>query len=262
MNLITILPLFPDSDKLIGFPLDQLVKMLESNETNLEIYLMGKTMIRLQKRLRNAAIVLSVRRITRMTSRLRRLRITTLLNQLKRDTVSEAVDLKSGLAKILKPTELAVYSETLNESAQMICGIIRETSQSFSHTMPWIRLGHLIPHFLVLCSILSRLNIIAKALLLYCSDLQCGLSFYATHYKVTASVTHETSEALLKLLDKCGIKRMKVKQPEVSPDQDFQADDIDMGVPISRETLNPVSESTPGSVNKAKRKKRSKKKNK
>jgi len=171
--------------------------------------------------------------------------------------VDENYDISSG--HIVMPFRQQIESvlQSFVDSIQILRKFILISFNGFSHCVPWLRTGHLAPHFLMMSSSLSRLNVIAKAIVVYVSDLYSALFALKDdlreqnlNYKVKPILPTSLDNYLSELDIKCGKIRNERNISEATED---------VGVAIER---NKSNESTKSVEISTKKKRKRKNKNK
>ncbi|XP_015785392.1 uncharacterized protein LOC107362778 [Tetranychus urticae] len=161
-------------DNLIKDSLTNLISLSQDQCLMTEIAIFRKNLEKISIRLRNAKVSSLLKKVRRLINQYLELNITEILEKeckvflsLKYDG-NKCIELPKGVAVITVMKELRHLADILDK-------ICKYSSYAVSHCMLWLRLGHMIPHFVVALSTISRLNVICRALLIYVADLHGGL---------------------------------------------------------------------------------------
>ncbi|XP_074600549.1 uncharacterized protein LOC141854674 [Brevipalpus obovatus] len=140
-----------------------------------EIAIFRKNLAKISTRLRNSKISTLLMKINRSIQAYITMNIPLILESQCSDLLNEKYVLTECSVRLPKGENIVRVMDELRKLADILDSICRYSSYSVSHCMLWLRLGHMIPHFIVCLSTLSRLNIISRALLVYIADLYNGL---------------------------------------------------------------------------------------
>jgi hypothetical protein len=159
-----------------------------------ELLMLKRTTLRLALRLKTAKITRAMKQVAKyyhdyLTSEHPNEVMTVFMNE-KFDARSGSVLLPSHDAVDKLITELTSRNEMLEK-------MINYTTYAYGECMPWLRLGHLSSHVITLISSLSRLHIIAKALLIHSCDAITGLKSLPGHNHTGQPVGHDNDTPLV-----------------------------------------------------------------
>lgn len=224
--------------------LDRLIKrniiLLDDGDFKAELCAFRRSFQRLKIRLRNNHLIGQLKQLRK------------LIRQLELDypiklflTFSESVDNFEGTKKQLK--SFRTFQSFNCQLILEIDKILEKAIHAYCYTQPYFKVGHLIPHFVVLRASLARLTICFKALLVHASDMYMELSRFCPidqtmDVKKVEGVNLLTCEDVRQILIKHNCKpRLERSEEAKTSDDDSKPVTEQIGQLIDRATMKPVS---------------------
>ncbi|CAG2169206.1 unnamed protein product [Oppiella nova] len=182
-------------------------------------------MKRITIRLRNAKVSRIIKHANKCLKSFFALKLSDVMNDKMSSLVVENYDISSGHIVLPFRQQIESVLQVFVESLQILRKFILISQNAFSHCTPWLRTGHLVPHFLMMSSSLSRLNVISKAIIVYISDLYSalfelkdGLREQILNYKAKPILVNSLDDYLTELNIKCAKHKIETNRSQQTED--------------------------------------------